>query len=144
MKVSKGIHQIGQQGGGLALVYSNMLNVNKVDEVKKKTFQFAILKVSCKAYTIIIIGIYHPPYSTANQCTNAMFLDKFTECLPDQLAKYKNVMIEGDINFHLKSISDQDATRLKDTLGLKIHNFPMHSHENTLDILATEIASSLT
>ena len=56
-------------------------------------------------------------------------------------------MIAGDINFHLNSIDDPDATTLKDTLdalGLKIHsNFPTHRHGNTIDILATEIASSL-
>ena len=140
-------HRIGQQGGGLALVSSNMLNVTKVDEENKRTFQFAIWKVSCKEYTISIIGVYHPPYSTVNQCTNAMFLDEFTEWLPDQLAKYKNVVIMGDINFHLNNVDDPDATTLKDTLdalGLKIHNsFPTHRHGNTLDILATEIASSL-
>ena len=53
-------NRLGQQGGGLALVYSNMLNVTKVDEVNKKTFQLAIWKVSCKAYTImIIVSITH-------------------------------------------------------------------------------------
>ena len=56
-------------------------------------------------------------------------------------------MIVGDIKFHLNSIDDPDVTTLKDTLdalGLKIHNnFPMHWHGNTLDILATETASSL-
>ena len=83
-------HRIGQQGGGLALVNNNMLNVTKVDEENKRSFQFAIWKVSCKEYTIIIIDVYHPPYSAVNQCTNAMFLDEFTEWLPDQLAKYKN------------------------------------------------------
>ena len=92
--------------------------------------------------------MYHPLYLTVNQCTNAMFLDEFTEWLPDQLAKYKNVMIVRDINFHLNSIDDPDATTLKytlDALALIIHNnFPMHRHGNTLDILATEIASSLT
>ena len=30
-----------------------------------------------------------------------------------------------------------------DALGLKIHNFPTYRHGNTLDILKTEIASSL-
>ena len=126
----------------MALIYSNMLNVTKVDEANKKKFQFAIWKVSCKAYIIIIIGI-----STANQCANAMFLDEFTEWLPDQLVKYKNVIIVGDIIFHLNSINDPDATTLKDTLdalGLKIYNnFPAHRHGNTLDILAAEIANCL-
>ena len=140
-------HRIGQQGGGLALVSSNMLNVTEVDEENKKTFQFAIWKVSCKEYTISIIGVYHPPYSTVHQCTNAMFLDEFTEWLLDPLAKYKNVVIMGDINFHLNNVDDPDATTLKDildALGLKIHNnLPTHRHGNTLDILATEIASSL-
>ena len=53
-------HRIGQQGGGLALVNSNMLNVTKVDEESKRSFQFAIWKVSCKEYTIIIIGVLSP------------------------------------------------------------------------------------
>ena len=140
-------NRIGQQGEGLALVYGNMLNVTKFDEANNRTFQFAIWKVSCKVYTIIIIGINYPPYLAVNQCTNAMFLDEFTEWLPDKLVKYKNVMIVGDINFHLNSIDNPDATTCKDTLdalGLKIHNsFPMHRHRNTLDNLATEIASSL-
>ena len=55
-------------------------------------------------------------------------------------------MILGDY-FHLSNIDDPDATTFKDTLdalGLKIYNnFPMYRHGNTLDILVTEIASSL-
>ena len=139
-------HRIGQQGGGLALIYSNMLNVPKIDEANNRSFQFAIWKVSCKEYIIIIIGMYHAPYSTVNQCTSAMFLDEFTEWLPDQLAKYKNVVIMGDINFHINNVDDPDATTFKDTLyalGPKIHFFPTHRHGNTLGILATEITSSL-
>ena len=92
-------NRIGQQGGGLALVYDNILNVTKIDEANNRSFQFAVWKVSCKVYNIIIIGIYHPPYSAVNQCTNARFLDEFTELLLDHLVKYKNVMIAGDINF---------------------------------------------
>ena len=72
-------NRIGQQGGGLALVYGNMLNVTNIDQANNRTFPFAIWKISCKVYTIIIIGIYHAPYLTVNQCTNAMFLDEFTE-----------------------------------------------------------------
>ena len=76
-----------------------------------------------------------------------MFLDEFLEWLPDPLAKYKNVVLMGDINFHLNNVDDPDASTLRNTLaalGLKIHNnFHTHRHGNTLDILATEIASSL-
>ena len=36
------LHRISQQGEGLALVSSNMLNVMKVDEENKRSFQFAI------------------------------------------------------------------------------------------------------
>ena len=99
-------HRSGQQGGGLVLVSNNMLNVTNVDEQNKRTFQFAIWKVSCKEYTFKIIGVYHPPYSTVNHCTDAMFLDEFTKWLPDQLAKYKNVVIMGDINFHLNNVNE--------------------------------------
>ena len=55
--------------------------------------------------------------------------------------------ISSDKDFHLNNFDDLDAATLKDTLdtlGLKIHNnFPTHRHGNTLDIIATEIASSL-
>ena len=121
-------HRIGQQVGGLALVISNILNVTKIDEENKRSFQFAIWKVSCKEYTISIIGVYHLPYSNVNLCTNAMFWDEFVEWLPDQLAKYKNVVLMGDINFCLNNVDDTDASTLRDTLdalGLKIYNnFP--------------------
>ena len=140
-------NRIGQQQGGLALVYSTSVNVTKVDEEIKRSFQFAIWKVTCKEYTITIICVYHPPYSNVNQCTNTMFLDKFTEWLPDQLTKYKNIIMMGGINFHLNKFVDPDAVTFKDTLdalGLRIHNnFPSHRHGNTLDIIATEIASNL-
>ena len=109
-------NRIGQQGGSLELVYDNILNVAKTDEANNGPFQFAVWKVSYKVYNIIIIGIYHPPYSAVNWCTNAMFLDEFTEWSPGQLVKYKNAMIAGDINFHLNNIDDPDATTLKDTL----------------------------
>ena len=72
-------NRIGQQGGGLGLVYGNLLNVTKIDEANKRTLQFAIWKVSCKVNAIYIIGIYHPPYLVVNQCSNAMFLDEFRE-----------------------------------------------------------------
>ena len=131
----------------MALLSSNILKVTKIDEENKRSFQFAIWKVSCKEYAISIFGVYHPPYSTVNQFTNAMFLDEFVELLPDQLVKYKNVVIMVDINFCLNNVDDPDASTLRDTLdalGLKIHNnFPTHRHGNTLDILAMEIASSL-
>ena len=56
-------------------------------------------------------------------------------------------MIVGDINFNLNSIDDPDSTTPKDIVdasGPKIHNnVPMHRHGNTLNILASEIASSL-
>ena len=42
-----------------------------------------------------------------------MFLDEFTEWLPDQLAKYKNIIMMGDINFHLNKVDDLDAATLK-------------------------------
>ena len=55
-----------------------------------------------------------------------MFLDEFVEWLPDQLAKYKNVVLMGDINFHLNNVDDPDTSTLRDTLdglGLTI-TFP--------------------
>ena len=63
-----------------------------------------------------------------NQCTNVTFLDEFTEWLPDQLAKYKNVVIMGDINFHLNNVEDPDVAIFRYPRCFRPQNSQQHSH----------------
>ena len=67
---------IVQSGGGLALVYNKEINVTKVSEENKCTFQYAKWKTTTNKFNATIFGIHHPPYLTTNQITNAQFLDE--------------------------------------------------------------------
>ena len=53
--------------------------------------------------------MYHPPYSTGQKITNAMFLDDLTKFLTDWMASYRNIIICGDFNIHKDNPSDTEA-----------------------------------
>ena len=86
------------------LFTTKKINVTKIIEENKQTFQHAIWKTTTNKFNAAIIGICHPTYSVANQITNAQFLDEFLNWLPNQIIEHKNLIITGDINLHLKKL----------------------------------------
>ena len=94
-------YRTGQSGGDLALVYSKEINVTKVSDENKQTFQNARWKTTTNKFNATIIGVYHPPYSAVNQITKAQFLEEFLNWLPDQIIEHKSLIITGDLNLHL-------------------------------------------
>ena len=78
--------------------------------------QYALWKRTTNKFNATIIGIYHPPYSVANQITNAQFLDEFLNWLPDQIIEHKNLIMTGDINLHLNNLDDTDGSTFLDNL----------------------------
>ena len=50
-------NRTGQSGGGLALVCDKEINVTKVSEENKQTFQYAIWKTTTNKFNAAIIGI---------------------------------------------------------------------------------------
>ena len=73
------------------------------------SFEYEVLKIKAKK-TIMVITIYHPPYTAKCPCTDAMFLDDFTNWFSERLPDYKNVVITGDFNIHINNQdSDDDA-----------------------------------
>ena len=77
-----------------------------------------------------------------------MFTDDITNCLPDRLIKYYNVVLIGDMNIHLNDhTSDDDAGIFMDTLeamGYIIHMAgPTHHSRHTIDLIATQLGSTL-
>ena len=92
---------------------------------------------------LIIIGIYHPPYSTKNLITNVLFIDYLTECLPDQLIDSNNVVLAGDFNIHMNKLDlDDDVHVFIDTLealGFKFYQSDeTHKSGNIFDLILTK------
>ena len=76
-----------------------------------------------------------------------MFLDEVTGFLATFLVEYNNTIITGDFNIHVNNTNDPEAQIFLDTmeaLGLDNHvNFATHNRGNTLDLVLTEVLSSL-
>ena len=91
--------------------------------------------------------MYHPPYLDRDPITNAMILDKVTDFLATFLVEHNNIIITGDFNIHVNDTNDPEAQIFLDTmeaLGLDNHvNFATHNRGNTLDLVLTEVLSSL-
>ena len=91
--------------------------------------------------------MHRPPPSKRNGFKNSVFFDKWSLYL-DRLAVITNdVIITGDLKFHLENVNDADAVRFNGTLeahGLvQLVVGPTHKKGHTLDVVITRDISSL-
>ena len=132
----------GKRGGGLAIIYTENIMVTEITQKKQRSFEVTHWKTTIGNSTLNILGIYHPPYSTGQNTTNSVFLDKLTEFLMDWMTSYRNVIICGGFDLHINNPSDKEAQSFMDTmegLGLKQHvSFQTHHVGNILDLIFTE------
>ena len=107
-----------RQGGGVTLLYKSFLKVHMMEEGNLTTFQYVIWSItqSNENINMLLVVIYHPPYSMAKPVTNASFIDEFSNWLPDKLLSHKNIIIAGDFNLHVNDPNDEDAGIFLDTL----------------------------
>ena len=138
-------NRVGRRGGGIAMIFSSNITATELTQKKLKSFELAHLMTTIGTSTLNILWIYHPPYSTGQKITNAMFLDYLMEFLTDWMASYQYIIICGDFNIHIDHPSDTEAqifTDTMETLGLQQYvNFQTHYAGNTLDLIFTETVS---
>ena len=140
-------NQLYGRDGGLGLVTKTSLITQKLREQHMKTFQVAKWRVKTKSESLLVIMIYHPPYSTTSQTTNSAFLDEFTEWITAYLAHEKNIFITGDFNIHINNSGTDNASTSLETLkdmSLQQHvNFDTQKKGNTLNLVLTESYSGI-
>ena len=69
--------------------------------------------------------IYRPPASKQNNLKNSVFFNEWSVFLEHVSEMSNEVIIIGDINFHLDNQEDDDARRLSDLLN--IHSLVQHA-----------------
>ena len=141
------VNRKNRRGGGLGLIYRETFKVCKCKSKKTQTFEHAIWSIKANDTMSTVLAVYHPPYSEKAPITNAMFLDEVTDFLATFLLEYNNTIITGDFNIHVNNTNDPEAQIFLDTmeaLGLDNHvNVATHNRGNTLDLVLTEVLSSL-
>ena len=119
-----------RRGGGLAIVHKINLKCRVLCAGEIHSFWYAEWSVKVPGSNLIIIGIYHPPYSAKNPFTNVMFIDDLTKWLPHQLIDAKNVVLARDFNIHVNKLDlDDDAHTFIDTL--EALGFKFYQSDNT-------------
>ena len=135
------------KGGGLALIHNAQYQVKFISSGHKASFESAIWELRIKNHTMTIHGIYHPPYSTTNRATNAMFIEEFTDYVSTCLPIHHNNIFIGDFNLHVSNQLDTDAAIFKDTinaLGLYQHvDFSTHKSGNVLDLIISDFTDEV-
>ena len=122
--------------------------MKKLEEQHMETFQVAKWRVKTKSESLLVIVIYHPPFSTTNQTTNSAFLYEFIDWITTDQAHEKKIFITGNFNIHINnSDTDDDASTFLETIkamDLQQHiNFDTHRKGNTLDLILTESYSQI-
>ena len=141
------VNRQGRHGGGIALIYKQPTTIKMISKGVNRSFEYAIWDCNINNTAITVVGLYHPPYSDTNKCTDAMFLDDLAEFLEEVLTSYSNIIITGDFNLHVDDKENPDAQVFVDLLtafGLQNHiDFPTHKSKHTLDLIISECISHL-
>ena len=58
-----------QHGGGLALIHKKHIPIKEIRKGSTPTIEYGIWKATVQNKAIHLVGIYHPPPSTANRTT---------------------------------------------------------------------------
>ena len=132
----------GTRGGGLAIIYRNLLTVTEYSPINATTFEYGCYLVVSLRARLVIVNIYRPPSAANNAALNRqLFLTEFASLI-DTIPVYGCPRIfTGDYNIHVNNFNDINATnfrQLLETSDLRQHVMSStHSSGNILDLVIT-------
>ena len=134
-----------KRGGGIAVIHKSTINIRLLSsssDSEYANFEFMDCNVMINSHSLRLAVIYRPPPSRENGLQTSVFLEQEW---PSFLSKYathdKDIIIVGDLNFHLDIPTDRDAskfTSLLESCGMSQHvHEPTHVGGHTLDVVIT-------
>lgn len=121
--------QDNQNGGGIAVIYRNHLQLNMVNLGTYESFEYLACCDSSKAVIFVTIQ--------ATSTCHRGFFELISECITN----YDKIIIHGDFNIHVNKSNEPKAVEflnLLENFDLVQHiATPTHKHGNTLDLVIT-------
>ncbi|XP_056301953.1 uncharacterized protein LOC130214336 isoform X1 [Danio aesculapii] len=127
------------RGGGVASIFSDILNVNQRNGLMFGSFEVLALNVMLPdtmqkpMLSLALITIYRPPGPYVN------FLKEFSDFISDLLVKTDKILIVGDFNIPIDDANDTLGLAFMDllhSLGIKQNVIgPTHCLKHTLDLI---------
>ena len=127
------------RGGGVATIYSDILNVTQKTGYRFKSFEILMLNVTLSdmqkksIVSLSLATVYRPPGPYTE------FLKEFGDFLSDLLVTADKALIFGDFNIHIDNTNDALGlafTNLLNCFGVKQNvTGPTHRFNHTLDLI---------
>ena len=100
----------GKRGGGVAVLHKSGLKLKKVSTRGHLThFEHADYHVMIHGVTFRLCIIYRHPPSKRNGLVNTVFFDQWSAYLDIVMLGSHNIIITGDLNFHLDNPAELDG-----------------------------------
>ena len=131
----------GRRGGGVAVIFKQTILVKVMDYSKCRTnqFEYIICAVTICKSVIRLIIVYRPDPTSVNKLNVKLFWKQFEDFLNKYAICTEEVIITGDLNFHLDKITNNNTKQLNcilEGLGLKqMVKEPTHVAGHILDVL---------
>ena len=135
-----------REGGGVAIIFKSTISIKVLDstDLPEKgipgiEFMECEIKIRKKSTRLLIM--YRPTPSTKNGDTTKYFLNEWPKFLRRYAVLPCEVVIVGDLNFHLDINENKDTVdfnNIMEEFGFHQHiQQPTHAHGRTLDVLIT-------
>ena len=135
-----------RNGGGTGILAWNSFVVKQARAGICDTFEYSEWIIVSGSARLRLVVIYRPPYSSSHPRTVGMFVTEFAEFLESVVMTAEPLVLAGDFNINVNSMTDNDAAQFLDLLssmGLNQHiDFPTHTSGNTLDLLISRTLNS--
>ena len=130
----------GRKGGGTGLLFRENIDVSKIDEGERTSFEFLEWNLNTNSFRARLSIIYRPPYSNLHPVSLKTFFDDFASYM-ESIILTPEPLIISDFNIHVNNTNDSDACEFLDllaSLGLKQHVVgPTHEGGHTLALVIT-------
>ena len=130
--------------GGVALVYKRNMSVTLHHSSLTSAFRsFEHMECSVKSngHEFLVVIVYRPPPSKKNGLKTCVFYDEWQNFLDRYSLLGHQVIITGDVNFHLDKAGNNDVRQFMSILeshGMNQHvHSPTHRKGHILDVLIT-------
>ena len=139
----------GKRGGGVVVLHiTSGLKLKKVSPRGHFThFEHADYHVLIHGVTFRLCIIYRPPPSNQNGLVNTVFFDQWSVYLDIVMLDSHNIIITGDLNFHLDNPAELDVRRFSETLAdhgmTQLVKSPTHRGGYILDIVIVRETGSI-
>ncbi len=127
------------RGGGVAAIYSDILNVTQKTGYRFNSFKILLLNVTLSymqnksVLSLALATVYRPPGPYTD------FLKEFADFLSDQLVNVDKALIVGDFNIHVDNTNDALGLAFTDLInsfgGKQNVTGPTHHYNHTLDLI---------